>query len=155
MLLEILEVLPPTLNKKAPRSVDFTEVVLRKRLGDYSPLLDKITGVIKPDQQMCNFICEVIATAQNVQPPYQPYVTVDLRSLPWLIQGIDHERALEAFDRKMRKFHSAQPLGVRQFILYKMRFILAGDCCHAFDKFGGIWPLGVNLFIFTNKLTYF
>ena len=38
----------------------------------------------------------------------------------------------------MRKFSSPQKLGIQQFLIYKIRFILAGVCCRAFEKFGGI-----------------
>ena len=100
MLLEATDAFPPLVNKKMPRATGFVEIVLRKRLRDYKPLLDKISGAIRPDQKMCNFICghpvsrsfvcdildlflfcyvssytsytkiEQIAAAQNVSPPY-------------------------------------------------------------------------------------
>ena len=87
---------------------------------------------------MCNAICEIIATAINTQPPYSPYVTACYRSRPWIIATIEHERALTAFDEKMKNSRSAQLLSMQQFLLYKWRFVIAADLCNAWKEFGGI-----------------
>ena len=118
--------------------MDFEEIVLHKQLKDYTISLSSIAGVIKPDQRMCNAICEIIATAANTQPTYVPYVVACYRSAPWIVPSADHEKALIAFDKKMKNFHSVQPLSMQQFLLYKWRFVIAADICSAWKDFGGI-----------------
>ena len=137
MLLDAMELFPSLISRKPNRTVDFEEVVLHKRLKDFAPSLSGISGMIRPDQTMCNYFSEQIAAALNVSPPFTPYVTAPLRSAPFAGSNNEHLRALEAFDKKMKRYDSAQSLGIQQFILYKMRFIFAGEVCQAFSLFGG------------------
>ena len=150
MLLELLEVFPPTLNQRMNRPIAFEEVVLHKRLKDYSISLPNITSILKPDQKMCNAISEIIANAANVQPPFEPYVVVDVKKLPWRVGNDEHDKSIDAFEKKMKKFNTTQPLSMQQYLLYKWRFVLAADMCRAWERFGGIASQINNIAIIAN-----
>ena len=150
MLLGLLEVIPPTLNQRANRPVAFEEVVLHKRLKDYNIPFPNIATVLRPDQKMCNAISEIIASAANVQPPFEPYVVVDVKKPPWRVGKDEHDKAIDAFERKMKKYNTTQPMSMQQFLLYKWRFIIAADMCKAWDRFGGIASQINNIAIITN-----
>ena len=74
-------------------------------------------------------------------PPFTPYVVPQLSSAPWLPDVAEHRNSFENWSRNARQARrraTPQELPIQSFLLYQLRFIVAGECCMAFRPFGGM-----------------
>ena len=72
----------------------FDEVDILTTLSRYSPKLSGLVFLIRPTQEMIDFVAKEQANAKNRDPPYVPYVDVKISGAPRVHSSSDHSSAL-------------------------------------------------------------
>ena len=102
----------------------------------------RLTNGLVPDQDVVNFFSVELEKDRIARPPYAPYVIADsLSAVPWIPTEETHARSLGKWKVNHRTFHrntGNQDLSLGQFVLYRLRFLLAGDLADAWADYGGI-----------------
>ena len=92
------------------KHVRFTLADIRKALESFPPSISGISGIIRPDQDMVDWIMREIAKARHKVPPYEPYLVIKLDTAPWSPpQGgsFDRPSFMESAARTIQARHSA------------------------------------------------
>ena len=120
----------------------FTEVCIGERMKKWSVDLSRIATCLEPDQDMVNYFSAQLEAGRTSRPPLTPYITTDtLTTSPWMPTDEPHSKAHERWrmgQKSFNRFTGDQDLGIGQYVLYRMRFVLAGDLTGAWADFGGL-----------------
>ena len=123
-------------------NIPFNEVCIGERMKKWTMNLSRIGACIEPDQDMVNFFSAQLEVGRTARPPMSPYVTADsLATYPWLPADDPHAKALVKWrngQKPPNRFTGDQDLSPSQYVLYRMRFVLAGDLTDAWADFGGL-----------------
>ena len=91
---------------------------------------------------MANFSSAALGRGRASRPPYIHYAVADsLAGHPWLPADEIYGRARgtrQASQRTYNRHTGKQDLPIGQFILRRLRYILAGDLTEAWSEFGGL-----------------
>ena len=137
-LLKIFETFPPTLKNRNTKHPEFEEVRIPLKLSKMSLPLSTLPGLLVPDQRMTNEISELLARGQACSPAYFPFVVLPLNKEPWIPSLLEHKRAQDAWNTRMKSFASDQPLSFQSWIFYRLRFVLTAEVVGAWAPFGGL-----------------
>ena len=129
---------PPRRNTGTNQRTLFEDVRIPLSLRNSHIHFSLVSDPIRPDRSTTNAISQEMANAANSNPVSIPYVHVDYFKRPWIQSIIEHENASNSFKIKMKQYKSLHPLSIQQYVLYRLRFIMATALCKAFDNFGGI-----------------
>ena len=141
-IIELFDHLPVNIqNEQSDDKVRYTEVDIPRALLGMRPALSELTGLLRPDQRMVNWIQRERAKGFAKIPPYTPYLVPSLSSPPWLPDVSEHRNSYDSWARNARQARrnfAPQELPLQSWLLYHMRFLMAGECCAAFTPFGGL-----------------
>ena len=74
-------------------------------------------------------------------PAHTPYLVPKLRSPPWMPDKTDRTTSLEGWEENSKQAKRKvlpQDLSIQAWLMYRLRFLFAAECCKAFDTFGGL-----------------
>ena len=118
------------------------EIAIEKRMGNWRLDLSALRGALEPDLEMTNIFSQELERGRIARPPYTPYVVAESLAIPpWMPTDDAHNRALEKWRVNQKTYHrhtGSQDLSFGQYVLYRLRFILAGDLADAWGDFGGL-----------------
>ena len=141
-IIELFDHLPVNIqNECSDDKVRYTEVDIPRALQGMRPALSELSGLLRPDQRMVNWIQRERAKGLAKIPPYTPYLVPALSSPPWLPGVTEHRNSYDSWARNARQARrnlAPQELPMQSWLLYHMRFLMAGECCSAFSLFGGL-----------------
>ena len=142
MTLKIFAWFEPATRTRDPNSYTGEEISIESRMKCWTADFSRISGLLKPDQDMANFFSAELERGRIARPPFTPYIIPDsLASYPWLPADDPHRMALERWKANQatyNRYTGTQDLAVGPFSLYRMRFILSGDIADDWSSFGGI-----------------
>ena len=118
-------------NKKALLEELHIPTLTKSFTGD----LMTLSPLLAPDQALVNEISRQLKEGENCVPRYTPFVTAQLHLEPFRSQF--HDNIVVDWADRMKSMRSAQPLPFQAYLLFQMRFILAGQICSAWSQFGG------------------
>ena len=82
-IIELFDHLPVNIqNEQSDDKVRYTEVDIPRALTTLAPVLAGLTGLLRPDQKMCNWIQRERAKGLAKIPPHAPYLAPRLSSTP-------------------------------------------------------------------------
>ena len=140
--IELFDHLPVNVqNECSEDKVRCAEIDIPRALTNLAPQLTGLTGLLRPGQKMRNWIQHERAKGLSKIPPYAPYLVPALSSSPWLPDVTEHRDSHEYWTKNSRQAKRKlvpQELPVQSWLLYHMRFLMAGECCSAFVVFGGL-----------------
>ena len=139
LLFDIFEPTPPKRTKTGAKTASYEEINIRKRRLEWNISPSSIKEPRRPGQVAVNSISQEISLAAGANPSFFPYVRFGINKAPWAPSILEHEQATDHFVGKMRAYRSTQPMGVQQYCLYRLRFIMAASTDGAFERFG--WGL--------------
>ena len=129
---------PPPVKKGGNiTAIEYNEVHLPKRLGNFTVNLSPLAGSLRPTQEMVNLLSEQIARGEADPQPFFPYVTADYHQNPWLPRITAHANALTAW--KTKNNGSRKKAIAFQMRMHRhYRFIFAAEIVGAWTPFGGL-----------------
>ena len=138
LIIELFDHLPVnTQNEQADDKVRYTEIDIPRALQGMTPNLSALSGLLRPDQRMVNWIQREKAKGLAKIPPFAPYLVPVLSSAPWLPDVTEHRNSHDSWARNSRKAKRRlvpQELPMQSWLLYHMRFLMAGECCGVFPR---------------------
>ena len=132
----------PSARIRDAANTGFEEIDIEQRMSSRAVEFSAFRGLLIPDQDMAKFFSAELEKGRISRPPFAPYVVEDtLAAQPWLPADETHGRALERWHTAQRVFrrHAGNrdfPLG--QYVLRRLRFVLACDLTGVWAEFGGI-----------------
>ena len=142
LTLKIFAWFEPAARIRDAANTGFEEIDIEQRMQSWTVDFSALRGLLVPDQDMTNFFSAEIEKGRVARPPYIPYVVVDsLAAPPWLPADDTHARALDtwqATQRTYNRYTGNQDLSLGQYVLHRLRYILAGDLTDAWCEFGGL-----------------
>lgn len=118
------------------------EIAIEKRMGNWELDLSALRGALAPDLDMTNIFALELERGRISRPPYAPYVIADpLAISPWIPTDDAHIRALGKWGIGRKTYHrhnGSQELSCGPYVLFRMRFVLAGDLADSWAEFGGL-----------------
>ena len=117
----------------------YEEVVIPRRLAEYSVDLRNLGGFLKPNQPMVNYVSKELAIGKLKVPSYTPYIVPNLAEAPWPPSS-EHVTAITKWSstRQAKGAAGPQAIPLNAWLLYQLRFIFAADVCGAWACFGGV-----------------
>ena len=141
-LLELFDRLPVNTHLEQPgEKVRFAEVDIPRALLSLAPSLSAVSGILRPGQSMCNWVQRELAKGFAKIPPCRPYLVPNLSSVPSFPSKEDRRSSFAnwpANSRQALRETLPQELPAPSWMLYHLRFLLADECCKAFQHFGGL-----------------
>ena len=117
----------------------YEELVIPRRLAEYSVDRRNLGGFLKPNHPMVNYVSKELAIGKLKIPSYTPYIVPDLADAPWPPSS-EHTTAITRWKGNRQAGRSAVPqlLPLNAWLLYQLRFIFSADLCGAWACFGGV-----------------
>ena len=104
--------------------------------------LPRIGSCVEPDQDMVNFLSAQLDVGRTARPPMSPYVVADsLGAYPWFPSDGSHAKVIDKWrngQKSFNRFAGDPDVSISQYMLYRVRFSLAGDLTDARAYFGGL-----------------
>ena len=142
LTLKIFAWFEPSARIRDAANVGFEEIDIEHRVSSWAVDFSALRGLLAPVRDMTNFFSAELERGRAARPPYVPYVVADsLAAQPWLPADETHGRSLGKWQATQRTFHrhtGNQDLPLCQYVLHRLRYILAGDLTGARSEFGGL-----------------
>ena len=101
--IELFDHLPANIqNEQSDDKVRYAEVDIPRLLLGTRPALSELTGMLRPDQRMVNWIQQGRANGLAKIPPYTPYLVPPLCSPPWLPEVSERRNSYDSWARNSR-----------------------------------------------------
>ena len=111
----------------------FGEPVIPTRLRRWAADISQISAYIAPDQAAENVFAMEFHLSESKGPPFTPLVCPDISNKPRCIPLVSHERPRKTWEASVSRKHKESPHQIRlqRWMLYAIRFLLAGDMIDA------------------------
>ena len=92
LLFQILGRFPPRQLHARPNAKDpaYEELVIPERLREFTVSLGGIIGLLKPTQEMANYISLGLSRGRNKVPAYTPFIVPGVSDAPWSVASQEH-----------------------------------------------------------------
>ena len=141
-IIELFCHLPVNIQNEQPvEKVWYTEVDIPRALTTLAPGPTGLSGLLRPEQKMRNWIQRECTEGLAKIPPYTPYLAPRLSSSPWLPDVTDHRNIHDyraKNSRQAKRKLSPQELPAQGWLLYRLRFLMDGERCSAFAPFDAL-----------------
>ena len=137
LIREIFASSPPVKKGRNIASVEFNEIHLPNRLGNFKIDLAAIDGTLRPVQEMASAISEEIARGQANTHPFHPYIIPNYHERPWFPRVTARVNAFNNW-RNKTKGAKKQAISPQQWLHHHLRFALTAELCELWTPFGGI-----------------
>ena len=108
-------------------------------MRNFTVSLSGIGSLLKPTEEMANYISPEHARGQSKVPAYTPFIVPDVSAPPWPVPSKEHQSAVtrwRASDWKANDNPSSIPM--QAWLLYQLGFLIAADLAGDWPIFGGL-----------------